>query len=152
MSLDVAALYDSVKSHAMQLGIFESVNTHEPKSAPSLAGITASVILGPITTVKSSGLASASVRVEFLVRLQSSMLAEPQDDIDPNLLTAVSTTLAAYCGDFDLGGTARAVDILGMDGPGLSAVPGYLEQDKKLYRVLDITLPVIVNDAWSEIA
>ena len=37
MSFDAAAvatLFDRVQSHAMTLALFESVNTHEPKSAP----------------------------------------------------------------------------------------------------------------------
>lgn len=146
----VPLIYDAVKSHAMSLGIFESVNTHEPKSAPSLAGITASVILGPTTPLRSSGLSVTSARLEFLVRMQSSMLAEPQDDIDPNLLAAMSTLFVAYSGAFTLSGLVRCIDLLGQAGAGLSAVPGYLNQDGKLYRVIDVTLPLLVDNVWTQ--
>jgi hypothetical protein len=150
LGLDVAGLYDAMVSHALDLGIFESVNTHEPKSAPSLAGITASVILGPVTPRRTSGLNATSFRLEFLLRIQSSMLTEPQDDIDPDLLRATSTVLAEYSSDFTLGGLVRAIDLLGSAGAGMSATPGYLNQDGKLYRVVDVSLPLLADDVVAQ--
>jgi hypothetical protein len=151
VSLDVAGIYDAMVSHPMTLGLFESVNTHEAKSAPALTGISAAVILGPITPLRSSGLNSTSFRLEFLLRLQSSMLAEPQDDIDPALLAATSAVLVEYSGAFTLGGKVRCIDLLGQAGAGLSATPGYLEQDKRLYRVVDVLLPLLADDVASQV-
>jgi hypothetical protein len=58
--------------------------------------------------------------------------------------------MAAYNGDFTLGGLVECVDLLGMTGQRLEARAGYLEQDRKIYRVMTITLPVIVAEAWEQ--
>ena len=147
--MDTNGIINAIVSHALTLGRFDAVNGHEPKSAPS-NGLTASVWLNSIRGVQSSGLASTSARVEFNVRLQTSMLKEPQDAIDPMMMSAMDVLLTAYIGDFTLGAVARAVDVRGMDGEGLNAQAGYITQDNRTYRIIDITLPVIVNDVWTE--
>ena len=155
MSFDDAAvrtLLDEIVSHAASLGIFDRVASHEPKNAPG-SGLSCSVWADAIDPLaRASGLASTSGRVAFNVRIYSNMLAEPQDDIDREILTATSTLMGAYSSDFTLGGIARAIDLLGMYGTPLSAKAGYLNHDGKLYRIMEITLPVICNDMWSQTA
>lgn len=152
MNLDITGILAVLRSHAEASGLFDAVNDHEPKSAPG-NGITAAIVWAGTTPASGrSGLATVSARVGFLIRIFSNMLAEPQDDIDPNLSAAVDALFTAYVGDFDLGGTASNVDIFGAHGQGLSAQPGYVSVDNKLYRIADITLPVIVNNVWTEAA
>jgi hypothetical protein len=150
VSLNTTAVLDSVVSHALALGIFEAVNVHEPKSAPG-NGLWAAVWVQDIGPVPGgSGLGSTSARVEYTVRLYTNMLMEPQDAIDPALIGAVDTLMTAYSGDFDLNASVRCVDLLGQAGVPLSARAGYLTVDSKAYRIMDITLPLIINDAWSQ--
>jgi hypothetical protein len=99
-----------------------------------------------------SGLAVSSARVVLNVRIYTSMLQEPQDAIDPAVADAVDALFTAYGGDFELGGAVEAVDLLGMAGPGLSAQAGYLTIADKIYRVMTITLPLLVNDVWTQTA
>ncbi len=148
--MNVTALYDAVVSHALTLGQFEQVNTHEPKNAPG-NGLDCAVWVQEIGPT-SSGLAATSARVEFSVRIYSNMIQEPQDLIDPNIFKAVDALLTAYSGDFTLGGTVRAVDLSGMGGNPLKAVAGYLGVDNKLFRIMTVTLPVLINDAWTQAA
>jgi hypothetical protein len=148
--LNITVILDGLVSHALASGLFERVNAHEPKSAPG-NGLTAAVWadeIGP--DPGSSGLAATSGVVTFLVRLYTSMLSEPQDAIDPLMLSAVDTLMTAYSGDFELSGAARCVDLLGQTGKTLSAKAGYLNQDSKVYRVMTITVPVIVSDVWDQ--
>ena len=148
--MNVTALYDAVVTHAEKLGQFEQVNTHEPKNAPG-NGLQCAVWVQEIGPT-SSGLAVTSARVEFSVRIYSNMLQEPQDLIDPNIFKAVDALLTAYSGDFTLGGTVRSVDLTGMGGNPLRAVAGYLAVDNKMFRIMTVTLPVLINDAWSQAA
>jgi len=148
MTLDVGALTDALASHVLALGVAETFTSHEPKSAPG-QGVTAATWFENIGPVKSSGLNTTSGRVEFTVRLYSPMIGEPQDAIDPDLLAATSAVIAALSSDFTLAASVRHVDLLGSDGTPLSAVSGYVNQDGRLYRVVDITVPLIVNDIWS---
>jgi len=150
MSLAFAAIVDKVASHAAAQGVFVRVNQHEPKSAPD-SGITAAVWADTIGPVPSgSGLQMTSGLLVLKVRVYTPMLAEPQDQIDPNVIEAVDLLLTAYSGDFTLGDEIRNVDLLGQAGTPLSARAGYLNQDSKLLRIMDITLPLIVNDLWTQ--
>jgi hypothetical protein len=144
------ALFNQVASHAASLGLFDfPVATHEPKNAPG-NGLSCSIVLDTIGPVQSSGLTATSIKVVFKVRIWNSMLQEPQDGIDPNQLAAATTLMNAYTGSFTFGSTVREIDLLGEFGDSLSAVAGYIEIDKRIMRVIDITLPVIVNDAWTQ--
>jgi hypothetical protein len=150
MALDIASILDAVVSHALASGCFEQVNGHEPKDAPP-AGLTAAVwpqTLGPARG--SSGLASTSVRIGLTVRLYSGLTQEPGDAIDPAMVAALDTLMAAYSGDYDLGGLVREVDLLGAFGDPLGGQAGYLVQAGEAYRVWDITLPLICNDLWDQ--
>lgn len=150
MTLGAAGIMAAVVSHAKATGKFERVIGHEPKSAPG-NGLTCAVWAQPITPVPAaSGLASTTVRLELAVRTYLNMLSEPQDDIDIRSLDAADALLAAYHGDFELGGQVRNIDLLGAHGDPLRVTPGYIELDSKLFRAFDITLPLIINDLWSQ--
>lgn len=140
---------EAVAGHVMQSGWFDRVNQHEPKSAPGNQ-LTAAVWVQGMRPA-TSGLASTSVRFELSVRLYSSMLAEPQDMIDPNLMAAAWDLWADYSGHFTLGGLVESVDLLGKDGNPLESEAGYIPIDNRLYRVITITLPVKVNDAFDQV-
>src|SRR3982751_2445852 len=104
MALNLATLVDAVASHAAASGQFERVNQHEPKNAPG-NGLTAAIWVDKIGPAQGrSGLTATTGLLTLDVRVYTSMLAEPQDAIDPNLLGAVDALLAAYSGDFELGG------------------------------------------------
>ena len=90
--------------------------------------------------------------LERMPEVRAAILQHAADAIDPEIMNAVDVLFAAYSGDFDLGGTVRNVDLEGATGPGLSAQAGYLNQDGKLMRIMDITLPVIVSDLWTQVA
>lgn len=153
MTFNISAVYNAVVSHAMASGLFDRVGSHEPKNAPG-NGITCSVIAGPMRTLPAhSGLDKVTIRAEFRIRIYMNMLQEPQDAIDETLIRTAESLMSAYCGDFELGGNVKQIDIFGSSGNlGLTADPGYVEIDKKMHRIVDIVLPVIVNDVWDEVA
>lgn len=136
---------------ASESGIFENVYGHEPKAAPSVTGVSCGVWVntGP-AVVQSSGLTSGSVRIEFVYRVFRSMLTEPQDNIEPEVLDATDELFTRLAGEFQLGvsGT-RYIDVQGADGEGLRAQPGYLEQNNKMFRIMEVFVPVIINDAYT---
>lgn len=140
----VNSLYSQLESHALTLGIFRRVNTHEPENAPG-EGLSCSIILGPIAASgAASGLGSVSGTITFLIMVWNSMMQKPLDGVDPAILTAVSTLLNEYSGHFTLGGTVRDIDLLN-----LRAEPVYVEQEGKQFRVEQINLPIAINDLWS---
>jgi hypothetical protein len=148
MSLDVRTILDAVESHALQSGYFQTVNGHEPKSAPQ-NGLTAAVwveMIGPARGA--SGLDATSTRLALFVRLYTPMVQQPEDAIDPALMDALDALMTAYSGDFTLDGLVRNVDLLGTYGDPLGARAGYLTTSGSEYRVMTINLPLVVNDLW----
>lgn len=146
---DPVAVQDIIVSHAKRLGVFDRVHAHEPKSAP-LKGYTCAIWADHIEPVRSSGLDTTTIRVNYSIRVYGNMTKEPQDAIDREILSAVSKLMAAYSGDFTLESTARHIDLLGAYGPALSAQAGYLNQDNRLYRVMTINLPIIFDDVFEQ--
>lgn len=150
MSLDTRTIRGRIASHAAATGQFDRVGLHEPKNAPG-NGITAAVWRQRAAAIaEQSGLTHASARVQFTGRIYSNMLAQPQDEIDPNQDDAADAWFERLVGDLALGGNdnVRNIDVLGETGEPLDLNAGYLEIDRKYFRVVDITIPVIVNDCW----
>lgn len=152
MSLDIRTILAAVESHALASGFFQAVNGHEPKSAPQ-NGLTCAVWVEQIGPARGgSGVNATSARLALFVRLYTPMVTQPEDSIDPDLMTALDALMAAYSGDFELDGLVRQVDLLGHYGDPLSARAGYLTTSGAEYRVMTITLPLVVNDLWSQSA
>jgi hypothetical protein len=148
------AILTAIQDHALSSGLFEAVNGHEPASPPLTGGLTAALWVGQIRPVPASGLAASSGVLTVNVRVQMSMSHQPQDEIETKVLAAVNTLMVAYSGDFELGGDKqlRNVDLLGAYGEPLSAKAGYINQDNQVYRVMVITLPLVINDLWAQAA
>lgn len=146
--LDVRALQAAAEGHLFRSGRYSSVSRHEPKRAPE-KGLTAAIWLMSARPIPArSGLASTTARVELRVRLYTPMLREPMDAIDPQMLEVIDLLMADYSGSFTLGGLVAFVDLLGAHGPPLDATTGYLQVGQTMFRVADITLPLVVNDLW----
>jgi hypothetical protein len=151
MSLDIRGVLDALQSHALTTGYFEEVNGVEPASPPDTSGITCAMWVEQIGPARGgSGLDSTSTRLAFYVRLYTGMLTEPREMIDPNLMAALDALMAAYSGDFTLDGLVREIDLLGQFGDPLGARAGYLVEGGTEFRVMTITVPVIVNDLWDQ--
>jgi hypothetical protein len=151
---DVAVnqVIDKMVSYALASGRFDSVNGHEPKSAPQ-NGITCAFWFQTIKPAK-SGQAATSATVVYMGRIYIRFNQQPFDAIDPQAVAATTDLMGAFSGDFNFGGVAnvRAVDLLGMEGTPMQANAGYIEIDRVMYRCITITIPIIINDAFTQVA
>jgi len=156
VALDVAGIMDGITDPLLRSGLFRKVNRHEPKSSPiakvgGQSGIVVAVWLQRVLPVPlGSGLTSTTGLVVMMIRMYTPMMTEPADEIDPDVLTATSALLELFSGDFTLDGNVRNVDLLGQTGQSLSAQAGYITIGKDPFRIMDITLPLIVNDVWDQ--
>lgn len=150
MAIDLNACRNELVTHAQKLGHFEQVIAHEPLSTTP-AGLTYAVWVAGITPVPArSGLNSVTVRLEMAGRVLHLADSFPQDDVDLTVTAAVDALMGAYCGDFTLGDTVANVDLLGAHGTGLRAEFGFTRLDAATYRVAALTIPLIINDVWTE--
>jgi len=153
--MDPQALIDAITSIAASLGRFDRVAGHEPIRNPPGSGLTCASWLQSMRPAgRSSGLSCTSAVVTLQTRIFMNALADPQDSIDPKLLQATHELMTAYLADYTLGGLVRTIDVRGSEGVAVSCTAGYLEQGSptRLFRVMTITVPVIVNDLWEETA
>jgi hypothetical protein len=160
MTAAIRPILDAVESHAAATGRFDRVlgydpampPSYEPQNAPGY-GFTCAVWPGPFTMVgKMSGLNVSSLRLTVRVRLYRARTSDPLDLIDREMVEAIDTLLAAYNGDFTLGGLVMMVDLFGATGPPLSGRDGYLEEDEQVYRTYDIDLPLVLADVYEQSA
>lgn len=146
----VQMVFDKVISLALASGRFDHVNQHEPKSAPG-HGLECSVWMNTIVPTRSSGLGITSGVVTLYARIYTNFRQQPYDMIDPNVLSAVAAMMTALTGDFSFGGApgVRAVDILGAwSSVPLSAAAGYVEIDRQMFRVMTLTIPIVMDDMF----
>lgn len=151
--MDGSSLVDALASNAAATGLFETVNGHQPESVPT-SGLTCGIWVQDIKPAPgASGLSETTVDVVFNVRVYTSAVQQPYDAIDPNLIDAVFTLCASYSADFTLDGVVMAVDLLGAYGPEMAAQAGYVKQnDGTILRVMTITLPLLIDDLWEQVA
>jgi hypothetical protein len=148
----VNALVSGVESIAMTTAQFRSVSGHEPKSAPG-SGLRLSIWAQSIEPIAAaSGLASTSGYVVLNARAYGNILSQPEDDMDPRLMTAATVLIGAYSADFTLGGLVRNIDLLGTYGQRLGAQAGYLTIGGTVYRIMTLTIPCVVNDMWDQVS
>lgn len=149
----IGELITRVRNAALGTGVLEQSTGHEPKAAPG-SGIRLAVFAHSIAPAPglNSGLDITSAVVIVMARLTMNMLYEPQDDIETLLGDAADKVVASLAGDLTLGGgiSVRSIDLRGMSGNSLRCDFGYLPVDGKMFRAATITVPIIINDAWSE--
>ena len=81
------------------------------------------------------------------VRLYEDMKAEPQEDIEFRMAKAVSEITSDFIADYTLGTEVRHIDIGGINGTPMSAEWGYTDLGGLMYRTVDITVPLTVDDS-----
>jgi hypothetical protein len=148
MSLDTRAILTKLAGIGKASGLFVKVDKFEPRGQPG-NGVTLFLISGPMRAITSSGLNNASLRWQIDGRLYTPMNYEPASELDAVLTAAASKYLEALCAQFTLGGLVRCIDVFGSDGEPLSATPGYLGQNDKVYRVVTLEIPLLINQQWT---
>ena len=162
--LGIRDILDTIVSYVLASGYFDSVNQYEPAQVPG-HGLHSAVWVDSIMPLaKHSGLTLTTTRVEINQCIYSSMEQEPPEDIESVMAEIVDAMIATYSGDIQLGGNVKCIDLLGMAGQPLGAQAGYINtpgyanrtgarnQVGTDVRVMNITIPVIVNDVWAHAA
>lgn len=98
-----------------------------------------------------SGLSATSGVLVLNARLYVSTVRQPYGTVERSIVKAAQQLIAAITASYTLGGNVRNVDLLGAGGVPLAAEGAYVPSlDGKLMRVITITVPSIVNDAWGQ--
>ena len=150
MAYDPESLLRKVHSFLAASGRFPGgAGIGEPKSAP--ASMFAAVLLGDIRFADNS-LATSSARMEIIVRVYRNAFSEPLENTELTLGKTAFELLEDFAADFDFGDSSvrgplpLEVQIrLGYIGIGPAG-------GQTMYRTMDITLPIVINDVvtWTK--
>ena len=144
---------DRLKTHAMTSGrLFKTVEAFPPRSAPAVEGVSLHFWLKSVAPIPArSSLSSVAVVVSFTAQMFVSDQQMPYAQNDVKLMAALDWYLGQLVGDFELGGLVEQVDVLGAYSPGVTCDAGWQTFDKGAqYRAFTITIPLVVDDLWTE--
>lgn len=145
MAFNITATLDAMASKLQASGYFQEVKIGEPKAPPN-APIAAAIYMSRVGVAQLT-LGTTIESHVVIVRIYTNMLEEPTAKIETDLAIVASDFMADLAGEFDLGGSVRNVDVGGQHSGGLSAEWGYIDLSGKWYRVVDVTVPLIVDDS-----
>lgn len=147
------AIRNALVSHAKRLGGIDTATGAEPEEGPTQGQVHYAVWYDRISPAPgASGLDATAVRLAYVGRLYVALGARRLEDAELRIGEAVDRLLAAYSGDFTLGGLVRNVDLQGAHGAPLEVAFGYQRIGDAQFRVATFTLPLIVNNVWEQVA
>lgn len=153
--LDWAGLRSAVLTHAKLYGLYARHQDHEFLTPPG-DGLSVAVFGGPdaLAPVRAGGLGLTSGRVELLARIYHPARSTPAGLIDARLMAAADDLIYRLTADFTLNVRARHLDVLGAYGEALRARLGWLPYPEEggVYRVADVTVPIILNDLYEQVS
>jgi hypothetical protein len=144
-------IQQAIITHAKTSGAIQHAQAHPPRKAPA-GGVTACVWLGPVTPLRQfSGLSSTAVAAVFQGMLITSDLQKPYEGIDEKLWRALDAFFGRLHGDLSLGGLVNHIDVFGAQGAGaLSATGDWMSIDTGDYRIMHMTIPLIIDNFWEQ--
>jgi hypothetical protein len=153
MALNLKPAYDRILSLCGATAMFDAVQNHEPKSAPVKGARDCSLAvfldwIGP--AVSQSGQKSTTGRVVLIGRIYVPMVTSKPGDAELRAGLAAAKVIEVLSGDFELGGSVRCVDLMGATGTPLSAQGGYVDISNTKFRIMDVAIPLIINDIWAQ--
>ncbi len=149
IGFELAPMLDELRSLCRRSAGFDVVLPHEPRKPPA-QGFSVGAWLNTMDPVpRRSGLAATSLRIEFTVRIYLPMSGKP-DAIDTETARRVDLIFAALHNDITITPANHEIDWLGAYGETVRARSGWLTIDNALIRIMDILIPIIVNDAYAQ--
>ena len=141
----IQATMQTIQSHLMAGARFAAVELGQPAQVAKGTKMSAAIWLKTIS-VGDVFLIVVDKVYTVNIRLYRDMLTEPQEqgEFDPAL--TVQEIGSDLLSDSTLGASVRNIDAAGIFGTPVSAQWGYTSVAGWMFRTVDITVPIIVND------
>ncbi len=147
MPFKIKSTMESILSKVKASGFVGFAQIGEPKGPVPVNGnkLSAAVIFVN-STVVANVLDNPIEMHTVMVRLYGDWLDEPREGSELLLADAASDLMASVAGNYTLGSTIRNVSI-GEYGQTIGAEAGQIIITDKWYKIIDITIPCIVDDS-----
>lgn len=154
-AFNVKASMQAILSKAQANGFVSEVQIGEPKSPKAPPGgakkVFAAVQMVSATVVET--VLDKSIEVHtVMVRLYGDAIAEELEETELMLADCTSELMTDVQEAFTLGSEIRNVDVAGQYGQALNAQWGHAELSRVMFRIVDITFPLIVQDVATHAA
>jgi hypothetical protein len=150
VTIDVNGALVKLRDHARNLGVFEVARLTEFKQAPPNGLCFALWVQRLGSAPAGSGLAATTALMRCTARIYLPLSYRPEGDIEIKVAGAADGYLGRINGDLTLGGTVRNIDVLAEMAEQPEWEFGHVNIDNKLFRVADLPIGVIFNDAWEQ--
>ena len=148
--LEIINIQNQVLTHCQQIGVFDNVLTEEPDSLQA-GTTTASIVLDSIKPdPKTSGLAQTNAIIVFKIGIWQNSTVHPHFGVPQETMLAAETLIESLHTSLTLNNDVMTVDLFGWSSTGLDVQTGYAPFDEGIYRIVEITVPIIVNDVWTQ--
>ena len=155
MAFNIKATLDAISSHIARTGYVNDVRIGEPVSPPAAIEKMHAAIYMASAGVVSLTLSTTIEVHSVVVRLYRRAAFGQGDDagqVEAEMALAVSQVTSNLVGEFDLGATMRNIDIAGQYGQSLSATWGYITIGNTVFRTVDLTVPLVVDESATQAA
>jgi len=142
-SLQLIATYLAGSGHVL------NAQVGEYKSAPDVpAGQLTAAIWMASTSVVALALNGGTIEVHVVnARVYGPAFGDDPEDVEITMAQAIQKIVSDLVGDADLGSEIRNVDVAGIHGTSMGADWGHADISGTMYRVADLTIPLIVDDS-----
>ena len=148
MAFDVLGSLNVVETAVAKSGYFTAgTQVGEPKGPRDGPGLSAAIWMQSAAIVETTLTHPIESHV-VTVRLYQDMLAEPTADIELELSQALGQLIDDLLADVDFGGEIRNIDAGGQYNA-MAAAWGYVDLGGTMYRIVDINIPLTVDDTTS---
>ena len=147
MPFTIKASVEALRDFGKKSGYFSDVVIGEPTKVLAGEKLSAAVYTQSARVV-AVAVNGGTVEVHTVTfRIYRKALTDPVSAAELELALGVQQLLSDILADSDLGATIRAIDVGGIYGETVGTEWGYVELGGVLYRVADITIPLIVDDS-----
>lgn len=147
MAFDMKSTLEELKTHLNQTGRFSVVQIGEPTKPWVGDGLFGSVSI-LTNTVQILFLDGGTEELHVVqVRLWRDAFRETPENAELLMAQAAGETMERIAEDFTQRATVRHVDLAGIRGIPMSAEWGYIALGDVTYKIVDITVPITVDDS-----
>ena len=155
MAFNIKSTLDAVASHIARSGYVSDAMIGEPTSPPDAVDKLVAAVMMNGANIAELTLTNTIEVHPILVRFyRRAAFTEGDDagDVESQVAVAVSEIASNLIGEYDLGATIRNIDVAGQYGGGMSATWGYINISGTIYRTVDLTVPLVVDDSATQAA
>lgn len=146
-AFNVKSTLQTVQSALMKMGYFPKAEIGEPKSPPT-EPMAAALFMSNAAVAETTLGTTIELHV-VTVRFYRRIFEEKEETIEYEMAEVLSKLMSDLLGDFDLGATIRSIDVGGQYGTAPRGDWGYVDVGGVMFRTVDLTLPLIVDDSAS---